>query len=137
MGQKQTLTNSNTSKRHSSAVVSDVDTLVIHAETSIENIVADNDKDHFDSDSTNDENDSISSESYCTDLDLEIDHDSNLSDIEPSSYTCTIQNEHTYSSSMNPGIGFGRSHVTSTLWTTPPFQSGDHLDTIVWERCGL
>ena len=62
-----------------------IDTLVIHAETFIvNNIVTDNDEDHFDSDSTNDENDSISSESYCTDLDLEIDHDSNLSDIEPS-----------------------------------------------------
>lgn len=60
-----------------------IDTLIIHAEIFIEN-VTEYEENHFDSDnnSTNDENDSISSESYCTDL--ETDHDSHLSDIESS-----------------------------------------------------
>ena len=59
-----------------------IDTLIVHAEIIIEN-VTDYEENHFDSDnSTNDENDSISSESYCTDL--ETDHDSHLSDIESS-----------------------------------------------------
>ena len=51
-----------------------VSPLIVHAEIFIENLT-DSDEDHFDSDnnSTNNESDSISSESYCTDL--ETDHD--------------------------------------------------------------